>query len=29
VAVIGVPDEIRGQSARAYVVLKPGQSVTQ
>ena len=28
VAVIGVPDEVRGQIAKAYVVLKPGQSVT-
>ena len=28
VGVIGVPDEIRGQSAKAYVVLKPGENVT-
>jgi 2-aminobenzoate-CoA ligase len=28
VAVIGVPDEVRGQIAKAFVVLKPGQSVT-
>ncbi len=28
VAVIGVPDEVRGQIAKAYVVLKPGQSIT-
>jgi len=27
VAVIGVPDEVRGQIAKAFVVLKPGQSV--
>ncbi len=26
--VIGVPDEVRGQIAKAFVVLKPGQSVT-
>jgi 2-aminobenzoate-CoA ligase len=26
--VIGVPDEIRGQIAKAFVVLKPGQKVT-
>jgi len=28
VGVIGVPDEIRGQIAKAFVVLKPGASVT-
>ncbi|HJY86323.1 MAG TPA: acyl-CoA synthetase, partial [Candidatus Acidoferrales bacterium] len=28
VGVIGVPDEVRGQIAKAYVVLKPGESVT-
>jgi 2-aminobenzoate-CoA ligase len=28
VAVIGVPDEVRGQIAKAYVVLKPGQNIT-
>jgi len=28
VAVIGVPDEVRGQIAKAFVVLKPGQSIT-
>jgi 2-aminobenzoate-CoA ligase len=28
VGVIGVPDEVRGQIAKAYVVLKPGQSVS-
>jgi len=28
VGVIGVPDEVRGQIAKAFVVLKPGQSVT-
>ncbi len=28
VGVIGVPDEVRGQIAKAYVVLKPGQSIT-
>ena len=28
VAVIGVPDEVRGQIAKAFVVLKPGQSVS-
>ena len=27
-AVIGVPDEVRGQIAKAFVVLKPGQTVT-
>jgi 2-aminobenzoate-CoA ligase len=26
--VIGVPDEVRGQIAKAFVVLKPGQSLT-
>ena len=28
VGVIGVPDEVRGQIAKAFVVLKPGQSAT-
>jgi 2-aminobenzoate-CoA ligase len=28
VGVIGVPDEVRGQMAKAFVVLKPGQSAT-
>ena len=28
VAVIGVPDEVRGQIAKAFVVLQPGQSVS-
>ena len=28
VAVIGVPDEVRGQIAKAFVVLRPGQTVT-
>jgi len=28
VGVIGVPDEVRGQIAKAYVVLKPGQNVS-
>ena len=28
VGVIGVPDEVRGQIAKAFVVLKPGQAVT-
>ncbi len=28
VGIIGVPDEVRGQIAKAFVVLKPGQSVT-
>ena len=28
VGVIGVPEEVRGQIAKAYVVLKPGQSVS-
>ncbi len=28
VGVIGVPDELRGQIAKAFVVLKPGQSLT-
>jgi len=28
-AVIGVPDAYRGETVAAYVVLKPGQSVTQ
>ena len=28
VGVIGVPDEVRGQIAKAFVVLKPGQTVT-
>jgi len=28
VGVIGVPDEVRGQIAKAYVVLLPGKSVT-
>ena len=28
VGVIGVPDEVRGQIAKAFVVFKPGQSVT-
>ena len=28
VAVIGVPDEVRGQIAKAFVVLRPGQSVS-
>ena len=28
VAVIGVPDEVRGQIAKAFVVLNPGQSVS-
>ncbi|HYA63781.1 MAG TPA: acyl-CoA synthetase [Candidatus Sulfotelmatobacter sp.] len=28
VAVIGVPDQVRGQIAKAFVVLRPGQSVT-
>jgi 2-aminobenzoate-CoA ligase len=28
VAVIGVPDEVRGQIAKAFVVLKPGESAT-
>jgi len=28
VGVIGVPDELRGQIAKAFVVLKPGQTVT-
>jgi 2-aminobenzoate-CoA ligase len=28
VAVIGVPDEVRGQSAKAFVVLRPGPSVS-
>ena len=28
VGVIGVPDEVRGQIAKAFVVLKPGQSLT-
>jgi 2-aminobenzoate-CoA ligase len=28
VGVIGVPDAVRGQIAKAFVVLKPGQSVT-
>jgi 2-aminobenzoate-CoA ligase len=28
VGVIGVPDEVRGQIAKAYVVLKPGESIT-
>ena len=28
VGVIGVPDEVRGQIAKAFVVLKPGQSVS-
>ena len=28
VGVIGVPDEVRGQIAKAYVVLKPGQSIS-
>ena len=28
VGVIGVPDELRGQIAKAFVVLKPGQAVT-
>lgn len=28
VAVIGVPDEIRGQIAKAFVVVKPGEKVT-
>ncbi|MGA2903606.1 MAG: acyl-CoA synthetase [Candidatus Korobacteraceae bacterium] len=28
VAVIGVPDEVRGQIAKAFVVLRPGESVT-
>jgi acyl-coenzyme A synthetase/AMP-(fatty) acid ligase len=27
-AVIGVPDEVRGQIAKAFVVLNPGQTVT-
>jgi 2-aminobenzoate-CoA ligase len=27
-AVIGVPDEVRGQIAKAFVVLKPGQTVS-
>jgi 2-aminobenzoate-CoA ligase len=27
-AIIGVPDEVRGQIAKAFVVLKPGQNVT-
>jgi long-chain acyl-CoA synthetase len=26
--VIGVPDEYRGETVRAYVVLKPGQALT-
>jgi acyl-CoA synthetase (AMP-forming)/AMP-acid ligase II len=29
VAVIGVPDEVWGESVKAYVVLKPGQSLTE
>jgi 2-aminobenzoate-CoA ligase len=29
VAVIGVPDEVRGQIAKAFVVLRPGESVSQ
>ncbi|MGB9072688.1 MAG: acyl-CoA synthetase [Terriglobales bacterium] len=28
VGVIGVPDEVRGQIAKAFVVLKPGQTLT-
>ncbi|HEV8523018.1 MAG TPA: hypothetical protein VGQ71_00850, partial [Terriglobales bacterium] len=28
VGVIGVPDELRGQIAKAFVVLKPGAKVT-
>jgi 2-aminobenzoate-CoA ligase len=28
VGVIGVPDEVRGQIAKAFVVLKPGESLT-
>ncbi len=28
VGIIGVPDEVRGQIAKAFVVLKPGQNVT-
>jgi 2-aminobenzoate-CoA ligase len=28
VAVIGVPDQVRGQIARAFVVLKPGEKLT-
>lgn len=28
VAVIGVPDEVRGQIAKAFVVLRPGESVS-
>jgi len=28
VGVIGVPDEVRGQNAKAFVVLKPGHTVT-
>ena len=29
VAVIGVPDEVRGQIAKAFVVLRPGESASQ
>lgn len=28
VGVVGVPDQVRGQSARAFVVLKPGEKLT-
>jgi len=28
VGVIGIPDEVRGQIAKAFVVLKPGQTIS-
>lgn len=28
-AVVGIPDEYRGQTVKAYIVLKPGKSVTE
>lgn len=28
-AVVGVPDPYRGETVKAYIVLKPGQTVTE